>query len=51
MTEEGGLSEEERARLMPVLEAIEKILRPRFNGLPHDAMPWTSPYLASEELK
>jgi hypothetical protein len=35
------LTEAERARLLPVLEALEKILRPAFETLPHDAMPWT----------
>jgi hypothetical protein len=39
----GHLSEEETARLLPVLETLEKILRPAFESLPHDAMPWTSP--------
>jgi len=37
------LSEEEIARLLPVLEALERILRPRFEALPHDVMPWTGP--------
>jgi hypothetical protein len=36
------LKDEDRMRLMPVLEAIEKILRPHFEALPHDAMPWTA---------
>jgi len=38
-----SLTEEQAARLLPVLEALEKILRPAFESLPHDAMPWTGP--------
>jgi hypothetical protein len=38
-----GLTDEQAARLLPVLEALEKILRPAFETLPHDAMPWTGP--------
>ena len=37
-----AMTEEDRSRLMPVLEAMEKILRPHFEALAHDAMPWTS---------
>ena len=39
----GQLSEEEVARLVPVLETLEKILRPAFERLAHDAMPWVGP--------
>jgi hypothetical protein len=39
----GQLSEEEVARLVPVLETLEKILRPAFEKLTHDAMPWVGP--------
>lgn len=38
-----ALSGEEIARLLPVLESLEKILHPAFEKLPHDAMPWTGP--------
>jgi hypothetical protein len=37
------LSEEETAQLLPVLETLEQILRPAFETIPHDAMPWTGP--------
>jgi hypothetical protein len=39
----GPLWEEEVERLLPVLETLDKILRPGFEALPHDAMPWTGP--------
>jgi hypothetical protein len=28
-------------RLLPALETLDRILRPAFQTLPHDAMPWT----------
>jgi len=42
------MSEEDRIRLMPVLEAIDKILRPHLEALPHDAMPWTTADLGKQ---
>jgi hypothetical protein len=37
------LSESDLDRLLPALEALDRILRPAFETLPHDAMPWTAP--------